>query len=202
LIPPSLEIVFKRLWLIIGNKNKLITNNELETNNLTNNKNGLDDESEKDDKISEECKMMNLQIVIACFFINPQLTLNKLTILEKEFRENDSRNANNINFGPISFIDKFVDVWMQNIEYFLGLHDNKVCALGLCTLINLPAESRQHITSIQKHSPKFISSLIKILEDIKKINNARIQNSESSWEDADETNNADSSDDDDIDAIK
>lgn len=37
-----------------------------------------------------------------------------------------------------SLIKKFVDQWIHDTDCFIGLHDRKVCVLGLCLLITMP----------------------------------------------------------------
>jgi len=37
-----------------------------------------------------------------------------------------------------SLIKKFVDQWIHDTDCFIGLHDRKLCVLGLCMLITMP----------------------------------------------------------------
>ncbi|XP_075440877.1 importin-8-like isoform X1 [Ascaphus truei] len=68
---------------------------------------------------------MSLQVVIASLYYNPALLLNTL----EQIRFPHSSE-------PITA--QFVNQWVNDTDCFLGLHDRKVCIIGLSNLMELP----------------------------------------------------------------
>uniref|UniRef100_A0A6Q2Y2Q3 Importin N-terminal domain-containing protein n=1 Tax=Esox lucius TaxID=8010 RepID=A0A6Q2Y2Q3_ESOLU len=73
---------------------------------------------------TSELRTMCLQVAIAALYYSPPLLLNTLENL---------RFPNNTE--PIT--NHFISQWLKDIDCFLGLHDRKMCVLGLCALIDL-----------------------------------------------------------------
>ncbi|KAF2977087.1 hypothetical protein EK904_007872 [Melospiza melodia maxima] len=73
---------------------------------------------------TSELRTMCLQVAIAALYYNPHLLLNTLENL---------RFPNNVE--PVT--NHFITQWLNDVDCFLGLHDRKMCVLGLCALINL-----------------------------------------------------------------
>ncbi|XP_033832240.1 importin-8 isoform X2 [Periophthalmus magnuspinnatus] len=69
---------------------------------------------------TSELRTMCLQVAIAAMWYSPALLLHTL----------DS--------GPQPLTAHFINQWINDTEYFLGLHDRKLCILGLCVLMELP----------------------------------------------------------------
>uniref|UniRef100_A0A665TGQ4 Importin N-terminal domain-containing protein n=1 Tax=Echeneis naucrates TaxID=173247 RepID=A0A665TGQ4_ECHNA len=73
---------------------------------------------------TSELRTMCLQVAIAALYYSPPLLLNTLENL---------RFPNNTE--PIT--NHFISQWLKDVDCFLGLHDRKMCILGLCALIDL-----------------------------------------------------------------
>uniref|UniRef100_A0A8C9SZK7 Importin 7 n=1 Tax=Scleropages formosus TaxID=113540 RepID=A0A8C9SZK7_SCLFO len=73
---------------------------------------------------TSELRTMCLQVAIAALYYNPPLLLNTLENL---------RFPNNTE--PIT--NHFISQWLKDVDCFLGLHDRKMCVLGLCALIDM-----------------------------------------------------------------
>ncbi|KAM8973357.1 importin-8 [Pelodytes ibericus] len=74
---------------------------------------------------SSELRTMCLQVVIASLYYNPALLLNTL----EQIRFPHSAE-------PITA--QFVNQWVNDTDCFLGLHDRKMCIIGLSILMELP----------------------------------------------------------------
>ncbi|XP_019375518.1 PREDICTED: importin-7 [Gavialis gangeticus] len=73
---------------------------------------------------TSELRTMCLQVAIAALYYSPHLLLNTLENL---------RFPNNVE--PVT--NHFITQWLNDVDCFLGLHDRKMCVLGLCALIDL-----------------------------------------------------------------
>lgn len=71
-----------------------------------------------------ELRTMLLQVLIAILYCNPQLFF---TILDKI--EEGIANA--------SITHHFIKQWIQDSHRFIGIHDRKLCILGICKLLEL-----------------------------------------------------------------
>lgn len=69
---------------------------------------------------THELRTMCLQVVISALWYSPPLLFHTL----------DS--------GPQPLTAHFINQWINDTEFFLGLHDRKLCILGLCVLMELP----------------------------------------------------------------
>ena len=65
-----------------------------------------------------------LQVIIAAMYYNPELLV---TILEKMPMPG----------GAGSVTSHFVQQWIHDTDCFIGLHDRKICVLGLCHLMQV-----------------------------------------------------------------
>ncbi|XP_042577700.1 importin-8-like isoform X1 [Cyprinus carpio] len=75
---------------------------------------------------SSDLRTMCLQVVIAALYYNPTLLIHTLE---------------NIRFphSPEPITAQFINQWMNDTELFLGLHDRKMCIIGLSVLMELPS---------------------------------------------------------------
>ncbi|KAG9468007.1 hypothetical protein GDO78_013890 [Eleutherodactylus coqui] len=73
---------------------------------------------------TSELRTMCLQVAIAALYYSPPLLLNTLENL---------RFPNTVE--PVT--NHFIKQWLNDVDCFLGLHDRKICVLGLCALIEL-----------------------------------------------------------------
>uniref|UniRef100_A0A8D2LD12 Importin 8 n=1 Tax=Varanus komodoensis TaxID=61221 RepID=A0A8D2LD12_VARKO len=74
---------------------------------------------------TSELRTMCLQVAIAALYYNPELLLHTLE---------------NIRFphNPEPITAQFINQWMNDTDCFLGLHDRKMCIIGLSILMGLP----------------------------------------------------------------
>ncbi|XP_033019366.1 importin-8 isoform X2 [Lacerta agilis] len=74
---------------------------------------------------TSELRTMCLQVAIAALYYNPDLLLHTLE---------------NIRFphNPEPITAQFINQWMNDTDCFLGLHDRKMCIIGLSILMGLP----------------------------------------------------------------
>lgn len=96
------------------------------------------------------------------------------------------------------FTNHFITQWFKDVDCFLGVHDRKICVLGICTLISLPQKPQV----LLELAPKIMPALIVLFEGLKKAYAARAQDSgeeEESESDDDDVEEVLSSDEDDID---
>lgn len=71
-----------------------------------------------------------------------------------------------------SVLAEFIEKWLADLESFYGLHDRKVCALGLCTLLQI-ASKRPH--DIAKIGTRILPSICMLLENLEKVYAERAQ---------------------------
>uniref|UniRef100_A0A8C5HK95 Importin N-terminal domain-containing protein n=1 Tax=Gouania willdenowi TaxID=441366 RepID=A0A8C5HK95_GOUWI len=75
---------------------------------------------------SSELRTMCLQVAIAALYYNPALLIH--TMDSMHFQQN-----------PQPITAHFINQWMNDTEFFLGLHDRKMCIIGLSVLMELPS---------------------------------------------------------------
>lgn len=127
-------------------------------------------------------QVMCQQVVIAALYYNPALLFDTLGKIQRA----DSQE---------NLLDHFVKMWLGNIEYFMGLHDRKMCVLGLCTLIGQASKPQ----SLSEMAPQVVPSLLVLFDGLKRAYAYRAQEEEESddeEEDDDEGEVLDSDEDD------
>ncbi|XP_017783558.1 PREDICTED: importin-7 [Nicrophorus vespilloides] len=128
---------------------------------------------------TSELRTMCLQVLIAALYYSPQLLFS---ILEK----------------LPNFTSHFIKQWIHDTDCFLGIHDRKLCVLGICTLISLPTKP----AVLQELAPKVMPALVLLFEGLKRAYASRAQEQveeEESDSDEGDLEEALSSDEDDID---
>ncbi|XP_061921593.1 importin-8 isoform X1 [Entelurus aequoreus] len=75
---------------------------------------------------SNELRIMCLEVAIAALYYNPALLMH--TLENTHFPQNSQ---------PITA--HFINQWMNDTEFFIGLHDRKMCIIGLTVLMELPS---------------------------------------------------------------
>uniref|UniRef100_A0A3P8ZPH1 Importin N-terminal domain-containing protein n=1 Tax=Esox lucius TaxID=8010 RepID=A0A3P8ZPH1_ESOLU len=135
---------------------------------------------------TSELRTMCLQVAIAALYYSPPLLLNTLENL---------RFPNNTE--PIT--NHFISQWLKDIDCFLGLHDRKMCVLGLCALIDL----EQRPQAVNQVAGQLLPAAILLFNGLKRAYacQAEHENEDEDDEDGDEDEeNAElGSDEDDID---
>ncbi|XP_017479021.1 PREDICTED: importin-7 [Rhagoletis zephyria] len=133
---------------------------------------------------SSELRTMCLQVVIAALYYNPQLLL---TILEKMSQPTNE-----------SISSHFIKQWLHDTDCFLGIHDRKLCVLGLCTLISLGDAKPPVLSEV---AGKILPNLILLFDGLKRAYESRAQedDEEEEEDDEDDCEEALSSDEDEVD---
>lgn len=117
---------------------------------------------------TSELRTMCLQVVIAALYCNPSLCLQT------------------INRWPQgeSIVSNFIKLWISDVNCFFGLHDRKLCVLGLCTVIGLgPLRPR----AVDECASLVIPALIGLFKGLKAAYIAKAADSEHECEDDEDT---------------
>lgn len=106
---------------------------------------------------SSELRTMCLQVVIAALYYNPTLLMHTLE---------------NIRFphSPEPITAQFINQWMNDTECFLGLHDRKMCIIGLSVLMELPSRP----AALEEVAGQVIPSILLLFLGLKHIYTSRV----------------------------
>lgn len=126
---------------------------------------------------TDDLKTICMQVVIAAMYYNPEMLFDILNKLQPP------------NSEP-SLINHFINQWMQDTHCFLGLHDRKMCVLGLCTLISLNANQRPGI--VNEIAPQIIPSALLLFDGLKEAYKSKANENEG--DDSEEEEETDSED--------
>ncbi|XP_041366189.1 importin-7-like [Gigantopelta aegis] len=136
---------------------------------------------------TSELRTMCLQVVIAALYYNTHLLLDTLTKISMPNVQG-------------SIAAQFFKQWIHDCDCFLGLHDRKVCVLGLCSLINMPHTRPAEIAEL---STQLIPASLLLFQGLKRAYASRANEDEESSdeEEIDEENETEvlDSDEDEID---
>ncbi|TRY92080.1 hypothetical protein DNTS_005869 [Danionella cerebrum] len=99
------------------------------------------------------------QVVIAALYYNPTLLIHTLE---------------NIRFphSPEPITAQFINQWMNDTEFFLGLHDRKMCIIGLSILMELPSRP----TVLEEVAAQIVPSVLLLFLGLKQIYSSRVLN--------------------------
>ncbi|XP_040569729.1 importin-7 [Lepeophtheirus salmonis] len=117
---------------------------------------------------TSELRTMCLQVAIAAMYSNTNLffeTLQGMTLASGSNR---------------SFIEQFIEQWIHDTDCFIGLHDRKICVIGLCQLLTMPT-----VPGVEAQSSKLIPSLLLLFDGLNRAYEARA-NKDSSDDDSDD----------------
>ncbi|CAB0029281.1 unnamed protein product [Trichogramma brassicae] len=103
---------------------------------------------------TSELRTMCLQVVIAALYYNPNLCLQTMERLHGTLGQSSE---------PIA--SHFIKQWIHDTDCFLGLHDRKLCVLGLCTLISM-GPNRPPV--VNECAQQIIPSLILLFDGLKR----------------------------------
>uniref|UniRef100_A0A673MKE7 Importin N-terminal domain-containing protein n=1 Tax=Sinocyclocheilus rhinocerous TaxID=307959 RepID=A0A673MKE7_9TELE len=133
---------------------------------------------------TSELRTMCLQVAIAALYYSPPLLLNTLENL---------RFPNNTE--PIT--NHFISQWLKDIDCFLGLHDRKMCVLGLCALMDLD----QRPQAVNQVAGQLLPAAILLFNGLKRAYACRAEHENDEDEDGEdgEEEEENGSDEDDID---
>ncbi|CAF1060914.1 unnamed protein product [Adineta ricciae] len=125
--------------------------------------------------ITSELRLMLIQVFIVILWLNPDRffqTLNTVAASDPSTQK---------------IIGNFFNQWMTDCRLFAGVHDRRVCALGLCTLLRINAS---YYPAISEVVPKILPNCIQIYEGLMK-----------TYQHNEEDDSDDDSDDDDDDSV-
>lgn len=159
---------------------------------------------------TSELRTMCLQVVIAALYYNPSLlfdALDKVSVplptdsSAPALPSSDSSQQAATPAPPGTVTAHFVKQWIHDTDCFLGLHDRKLCVLGLCTLVNTPG---CRPTAVTECATQIIPSLIVLFDGLKRAYAAKAQEEEEEEDEVEDTDVEDQvldSDEDDIDEV-
>ncbi|OCT83649.1 hypothetical protein XELAEV_18021791mg, partial [Xenopus laevis] len=134
---------------------------------------------------TSELRTMCLQVAIAALYYSPPLLFNTLENLR--FPNNEEPVTNH-----------FIKQWLNDVDCFLGLHDRKICVLGLCALIEL--EQRPQV--LNQMSSQILPAFLLLFNGLKRAYACHAEQENDSDDDGDGEDDEDAelgSDEDDID---
>lgn len=117
---------------------------------------------------------MLIQIFIVILWLNPDRFFQTLNTVVANDPSTQTSIAN------------FFNQWMTDCPLFAGIHDRRVCALGLCTLLRIDAN---YYSAISNVVPKILPNCIEVFDGLMK---AYQHNEEESDEDSDDDDDDDS----------
>jgi hypothetical protein len=123
--------------------------------------------------ITTELRLMLIQVFIVMLWLNPDRFFQTLNTVIA----NDPSTQ--------SIIGNFFNQWMIDCHLFAGIHDRRVCALGLCTLLRIDANYYSAISNIV---PKILPNCIQIYEGL--IKTYQHNNDDDSDDDTDDDDNS------------
>lgn len=94
---------------------------------------------------------MLLQVLIVILWLNPDRFFQTLTTVAA----NDPSTQ--------GVIANFFNQWMTDCELFAGVHDRRVAALGLCTLLRIDSK---YYTAISNIVPKILPNCIHLYQGL------------------------------------
>ncbi|VDP30909.1 unnamed protein product [Schistosoma margrebowiei] len=124
--------------------------------------------------VSSELRTLCMQVVIAGLLYSPMDMLHMM--IEHPWPGTE-----------VNILSEFLKRWIEDADCFLGLHDRRLCVLGLCLIISLPVDKRTD--AIVTLSEKYIPSLLLLFSGLKKAyaTKASNQNEDDSDEEESET---------------
>lgn len=102
---------------------------------------------------TSELRTMCLQVVISALYYNPQLLFSTIDKLDLTLPSSES------------IASHFIKQWIHDMDCFLGLHDRKLCVLGMCTLISMQPQRPVVLSECVR---QIVPSLIKLFEGLKR----------------------------------
>ncbi|KAM9705071.1 importin-8-like [Menidia menidia] len=108
---------------------------------------------------SSELRTMCLQVAIAALYYNPALLIH--TMDNMHFPHN-----------PQPITAHFINQWMNDTEFFLGLHDRKMCIIGLSVLMELPSRP----AALERVAAQIVPSILLLFLGLKHLYTSRLIN--------------------------
>merc|ERR1719320_1749307 len=117
---------------------------------------------------TSELRTMCIQVIIAALYYNPALLLATLDKIQ-------------IPGMPGGVFGHFVQQWIHDTDCFIGLHDRKLCVLGLVHLMQMPDNQ-----SVAGHAQQLVPSALLLFDGLKRAYAARNEDESSEEGDSDE----------------
>jgi hypothetical protein len=133
-----------------------------------------------------ELRTMCLQVIIAAFYYNEDLWLE---IMQRRGSAP----------GRLHVINHFVQQWLTDCTSFLGLHDRRICMLGLLKMLALPPNKKPQV--IYECTEKWLPTILTLFEGIQSARRAK-QKSEFIETDSDGCDDLEESSSDDTDVVE
>lgn len=136
---------------------------------------------------TSELRTMLLQVLIAILYCNPHLLFSILNKLQESVP-----NA--------SIAQHFMNQWIHDTDCFMGLHDRKICVLGICTLLEMGPQR----PNLEEIVPKILPSCLVLFDGLKRAYEARAEADDDTSSEEDEGDDDEevlSSDEDDLDEM-
>merc|ERR1712141_781642 len=121
---------------------------------------------------TSELRTMCLQVAIAAMYYDAQLFFNTL-----QNRANEA--GSNQDAGLI--IKNFIGQWIHDTDCFIGLHDRKLCVLGLVHLMQMSDNP-----AVAAHAPQLVPSALLLFDGLKRAYAARNEEESSEEGESDE----------------
>lgn len=103
------------------------------------------------DIATNELRLMLLQVFVVILWLNPDRFFECLNTVA----------MNDTTTQPV--LGNFFNLWMNECQSFVGIHDRRVCALGLCTLLRI---SSKYYSAISSVVPKILPNCIFIYQGL------------------------------------
>lgn len=114
-----------------------------------------------------ELRTMLLQVIIAVLYTSPDTLLQ---VLESTTLPNTTT----------TLTSHFIKQWIHDTDCFLGLHDRKICVLGMCTLLQLGPE---RLGVLQECHKEIIPAMLMLFQGLKRAYAAKASEENSDDED-------------------
>ncbi|XP_022160682.1 importin-7 isoform X3 [Myzus persicae] len=100
---------------------------------------------------SSELRAMCLQVIVAAIYYNPHLLFETLDKLQMSMSTNESISVH------------FIRQWLQDTDCFFGIHDRKLCVMGLLTLMAL---SPNRPIAVNEHANQIVPSMLMLFDGL------------------------------------
>ncbi|KAF8565251.1 hypothetical protein P879_02198 [Paragonimus westermani] len=111
--------------------------------------------------VSSELRVMCIQVVVAGLLYAPS---DVLPVMMEHHWPSTS----------VPVLTEFLKLWLQDVDVFLGLHDRRLCVLGLCLLLSLPAGQRPH--AVEALYKDYMPTLLTLFSGLKRAYAQKAQN--------------------------
>lgn len=101
---------------------------------------------------TDDLQLMCLSALVAAFYIDPQMLFTTLNNMQPHYPNKQ-------------LISHFLNDWLDSINLFCGVHDRKVCLLGLSTLLTM--DIVKTYPDIAEKGQTMVMSMLKLFQSLK-----------------------------------